>query len=86
MKPANTLDSRHLSFILIPFVLGLATVVHAQQQLEEIVVTATMRETTIQDVPLSVSVVTDEAIRSIGAFRPQDLNGIMPNESCQTLK
>lgn len=38
-----------------------------------------MRETSIQEVPLSISVVTCSDIQSIGALRLQDINGIMPN-------
>lgn len=51
----------------------------AVAQLEEIIVTATMRAETLQDVPLSVTVVSDENIESIGAYRMHDLNGIVPN-------
>ena len=53
--------------------------VDAAAQLEEIIVTATMRAETLQDVPLSVTVVTNEDIESIGAYRMHDLNGIVPN-------
>jgi outer membrane receptor protein involved in Fe transport len=38
-----------------------------------------MRAETLQEVPISVSVVDDETIESIGAFRMHDLNGIIPN-------
>ena len=47
--------------------------------LEEIIVTATMRSESLQDVPISISVVSDEDIQSIGAHRMQDLNGIIPS-------
>ena len=47
--------------------------------LEEIVVTATMRNESLQDVPISISVVSDEDIQSIGAYRLQDLTGIIPS-------
>lgn len=49
------------------------------QVLEEVVVTATMRAESLQDVPLSVTAVFAEDIESIGAYKLQDLSGIVPN-------
>ncbi len=51
----------------------------AQQVLEEIVITATMRAETLQDVPISVSAVTSEDIEAIGAQKLQDISRIVPN-------
>jgi outer membrane cobalamin receptor len=53
--------------------------VYGQGTLEEIVVTARFRSESLQDVPLSVTVISPESIDSIGAYRMHDLNGIVPN-------
>ena len=52
---------------------------YGQGALEEIVVTATFRAESLQDVPLSVTALSPETIDSIGAYRMHDLNGIVPN-------
>ncbi len=63
--------------------IGLAGVVAAPtafaQQLEEIVVTATKRERNLQDVPISVTVVTGEAILQGGFSDIEDLSKFIPN-------
>jgi len=46
--------------------------------LEELVVTAQRREQSIQDVPISVSVVTDKFIAENDIRSLQDLNGTVP--------
>ena len=69
-------------FTLIASTIMLAPVTMFAQDgavLEEIIVTATMRSESLQDVPISISVVSDEDIQSIGAYRLQDLNGIIPS-------
>lgn len=47
--------------------------------ISEIVVTATKREESLQDVPIAVSVLTDEAIRDAGITRPSDFLLSTPN-------
>jgi len=47
--------------------------------LEEIVVTSQKREESLQDVPITVSVVTGEAIRSAGVKNLQELSVSVPN-------
>lgn len=63
--------------------IGLAAVVAAPvafaQQLEEIIVTATKRERNLQDVPISVTVVTGEAILQGGFSDIEDLSKFIPN-------
>ncbi len=51
----------------------------AAQQLEEIVVTATRRVESLQDVPISVTAVTGEAIQSGGFSDIEDLSIFIPN-------
>ncbi len=63
--------------------IGLAGVVAAPvafaQQLEEIIVTATKRETSLQDVPISVTAVMGEAILQGGFSDIEDLSAFIPN-------
>ena len=47
--------------------------------LEEIVVTATRRDESMQDVPISLSVLTDDDIASTGATNLRDIAGLVPN-------
>lgn len=56
--------------------------VHAQQsseQLEEIVITATRREESLQDVPISVTVATGEFIQEGGFSDLEDMTAFLPN-------
>ena len=50
--------------------------VYGQSTLEEVVVTARFRAESLQDVPLSLTVISSETIDSIGAYRMHDLNGM----------
>jgi len=52
-----------------------------QQIIEEIIVTATRREASVQSVPLSVSVLTHEDIERLGATGFADYAGIVPGVS-----
>ncbi|MEN7342199.1 MAG: TonB-dependent receptor [Pseudomonadota bacterium] len=51
----------------------------AQQALEEIVVTARKRSESLQDVPISVTAITNEQIENAGIERPADFIGLIPN-------
>lgn len=51
----------------------------APETLAEIVVTSRLREERLQDVPVSVSVFTEEMIRSAGIQRPADFIALTPN-------
>jgi outer membrane receptor protein involved in Fe transport len=66
-----------------PKVVGLLSCVVAStgfaQGLEEIIVTATRREENLQDVPISVTVVTGEAIHDGGFADFEDLSVFLPN-------
>ena len=58
----------------------LNTVVWAQSgQLEEIVVTAQKREQNLQDVPISISVMTGEQIRDLKITNAKELSNYIPN-------
>jgi Outer membrane receptor for ferrienterochelin and colicins len=54
-------------------------VANAQGGLEEIIVTATRRSESLQDVPLAVSAVTGEELTKSGIFETSDLNRSSPN-------
>ena len=54
----------------------------AQDTMEEVVVTATKRAESIQDVPLSVSVVTGEVIERAEVRDLLDLQSVVPSLRC----
>ena len=62
--------------------LGLASVANAQRapaELEEVVVTATKRAVSLQDVPLSMQAITGESLEAIGASEIDDYYRQVPN-------
>ncbi len=62
--------------------LGLTAIAVAQQPsviLEEVVVTAQKREQTLQEVPISVNVISGDKINQAGINRIQDLQALVPN-------
>ena len=79
MLVINRLVSSIFTIIAGASLLAPAALYAQSSLLEEIIVTATMREESLQDVPLSIATLSSEDIRSIGAFRMQDLNRIIPN-------
>jgi len=53
---------------------------HAEEvAIEEVVVTATRRQESLQDVPIAVSALTGETLTKQGVFETSDLNRIAPN-------
>ena len=48
------------------------------QQLEEIVVTASKRETSVRDIPYNISVLTGELIDKLGISEPQNFLRAIP--------
>jgi len=58
---------------------------HAQQQVEEIIVTATKRESSIQDVPFSINVQTQQDIRRSGATNLEELSRNVAGLTVQNL-
>ena len=51
----------------------------AQPSLEEVVITATRRETNVQDTPLAVSAISSEALQIQNIENTQDLTAVVPN-------
>lgn len=79
-----------VSFLTLPLALLLTgTQVFAQESttqtetriLEEVMVTAQKREQTLQDVPVSVTAFSGEAIKETGAVDIRDIAGLTPNLS-----
>ncbi len=70
------------AIILSGFVVGSADVVAADTEtgaLEEIIVTARKRAESLQEVPISVSVLSSATIEKIGAYKVRDLEYVVPN-------
>ncbi|MEO1081725.1 MAG: TonB-dependent receptor [Pseudomonadota bacterium] len=61
-----------------------ATSQYASAQLEEVLVTATKRQESLQDVGVAVSAFSSEAIRDEGIVAPRDLFNRVPNVQLQT--
>jgi iron complex outermembrane recepter protein len=74
-SPARVGRGKALSAAVM-LALGTAPAVYAQKPVDEIVVTATKRETTIEEVPFSINVQGEEQIRRSGAT---DLEGLARN-------
>ena len=73
--PKKTSNKAWLTLLL----LGSGLTGHAQSVLEEIVVTAQKREQNLQEVPLSVTAFTGEAIEQLGFQEPHDIFLQAPN-------
>lgn len=58
---------------------AVATEVQRPNDLEEVVVTARMRDETFQDVPITMSVFTAQTIQSAGIETPRDFIALVPN-------
>ena len=78
MKRVICLNTELYSILTTVLLFVLSVGAHSQT-IEEIIVTATMRAESLQDVPISVTALFSENIESIGAYKLQDLNGIVPN-------
>src|SRR5688500_20180220 len=69
MRFSNTRTAQVVAQAVALVATGAATVVNAQESVvEEIVVTATKRETTMKDTPAAISAVSGEAIRESQSF------------------
>jgi outer membrane receptor protein involved in Fe transport len=66
-------------YLTVPGVFAALAASPASAQLEEIVVTAQRREQSLQDVPISVTAVTGDAIRRGGFSDMEDLSAFVPN-------
>ena len=60
-------------------ILALTAQLNAHAALEEVVVTATKRQATLQDIPIAVSVVTSEAIEQSQVLDIKDLQTLVPS-------
>ncbi len=68
--------------------MGLASQVHAQKQLEEVVVTAQKRAQSANDVGITINAFTGQQIRDFGVFTAEDIAmrtpGLTVNETAAT--
>jgi iron complex outermembrane recepter protein len=75
------LKSRELFFVLPLF--AIAGWVHAAEVLEEVVVTATKRASNVQDVPISIGVVTGEMMDTFNIRDMSDVQNFVPGLQVQ---
>lgn len=74
------MKSHYFKMAIMPFILSsLSVSAQSNRSLEEIVVTATKRDQSAQDVPSSVNVLTEDAIQQAGVKRPEDFLSTIPN-------
>ena len=66
-------------FALSLIVIFSTTYLYAQQNVEEVIVTATKTEKTLQEVPVAVSVVTADTIEKANITDIYDLRSIVPS-------
>jgi outer membrane receptor protein involved in Fe transport len=80
-------NNRSIVFVFVAVLLASPNIVSAQEQgggsrtLEEIVVTATKREVSSHDLPVSISAMSEEALKRIGAVGFGDYLATMPGVS-----
>ncbi|MCK5325635.1 MAG: TonB-dependent receptor [Woeseiaceae bacterium] len=85
---SDTKTTRFCVWTLLPaalLTLGVSGAAQAQADIEEITVTATKRETTIQEVPFSINVQTAEDIRRSGATDIEELSRNIAGLTVQNL-
>lgn len=71
--------SKQYRMVFVSMLAGLVAAPGSAQDLEEVVVTAQKREQNLQDVPISMTVVTGESILSGGFANMEDLSVFVPN-------
>ena len=80
MRFSNTRTAQVVAQAIALVATGAATVVNAQESVvEEIVVTATKRETTMKDTPAAISAVSGEAIRESQSFSLESFTRLDPS-------
>ncbi|HUD96783.1 MAG TPA: hypothetical protein VMO24_04520, partial [Woeseiaceae bacterium] len=80
-KPSTVLFNRSALAVAVSAACGGTHVAQAQQALEEIIVTATKRQVSMQDVPLAITAFTDEDIVRQGFKTLDDYVGQIPGLS-----
>jgi len=81
MRVSNTRMARRMGQAVALAATAAATVVNAQEQpvLEELVVTATKRETTLKDTPAAIAAVSGDAIRESQSFSLESFTRLDPS-------
>ena len=75
---------KNFLFGLCALMLSQSTFIHAQN-VEEVIVTATKTERTLQEVPVAVSVVTADTIEKANVVDLLDLKAVVPSLRCKTV-
>ncbi|WP_345889688.1 TonB-dependent receptor [Spongiibacter thalassae] len=70
---------RGLAGMLLPLFMVAPAAVQAAPMLEEVVVTAQLREQSLQDVPVSVSAISGDKMMEAGLAKIEDLQAYVPN-------
>ena len=65
--------------ILLPTASLLSTTAYAQSQLEEIIVTAERKETSMQSTPVTISAFTEDTLERFQAVEATELQNYVPN-------
>jgi iron complex outermembrane receptor protein len=78
MKCLSTAIAR-TTMAVSPVLLATVIASPANAQLEEVVVTAQKRESSLQDTPIAITAFTADSLESIGAFNATDLGEYAPN-------
>ena len=77
---ARRYSPKPLAAVIAALTVGLAPAV-AAQQLEEIVVTATKRAESVQDIPMSIAVLGEETLENLNITDLEDYVTMLPNVS-----
>lgn len=79
----NRLLALACAFVLLPPVVALAAERRSGRQIEEVVVTAERRESTVQDTAISITAFTGEFIEDFGLRNQEDLQNYLPATTIQ---
>ena len=78
-RPSARDDSSSKTHIkLIVFFMFFIPVIYAQDDVEEVVVTANKKQQTVQEIPMNISVITEQAMIERGLTRPEDFLRTLP--------
>ena len=67
--------------VLIAFFMSFIPVSYAQDDVEEVVVTANKKQQTAQEIPMNISVITEQTMVERGLTRPEDFLRTLPGVS-----
>ena len=59
-------------FLIFAFSTTFIPLIYAQDEVEEVVVTANKKEQTAQEIPMNISVITEQVMLERGIYKPED--------------